>query len=306
MQFEVITRRISGFVLFMLALVIFSGSVSYADNVQPQALPSQKLVNLTVKTNPPGGMVFIDNALKGQAPLVTPIEVGKHRIRISMGTEWVPYVDEKLYVHDDILKVNLITLDRYPYENGKKAFFREDIGVAIESFNKALTRKEPVPDSYFYLGLLYRRMKNNDEMLKNFNKYVQLNPTSGDFVDTFTEINPEPLNYAVIFSHYLLGEYYSSRKEWKKATDEFKMAIPGFKPSKPKEMAPTRENISKLEVTVKNNPNDFDSFIQLGYLFNKKKMDYYEMQAYGDAARVMYMRSRKFLTLLASLGGIDS
>lgn len=305
MLFRIKTPQKLGIAFSILAIIIFFSSI-WAEETQAPTPKPQNTINLTVKTEPPGCLIFIDNALKGQSPMLTAVEIGKRRIRVTKGPEWEPYLGERLFVHDDIIQVKLILKDCLPYELGRKAFYSEDVAKATELLNKALSRDNPIPEAHFFLAILYRRTKNDEKMLQHLKKYIEMNPKESEFVNTYSEIYPQPLNYAVVCSHYLLGEYYGGKREWKKAAEEFKLSIPGVESLNPRKMEPTRKNIAEIEKRVRENPEDFDGFIQLSYLYHEKKMDYYEMRAYSSAAGALYNRSGRFLILLGNLGVIDS
>jgi tetratricopeptide (TPR) repeat protein len=237
-------------------------------------------------------------------PITITMEKGRHLIRVSMGENWMPYIEEKEIDRDYDLEVKLQPRNEFSYEKGKEAFQKEDNAAARHHFKDATSGGKVVAEGFFYLALLDDKKQDATAAIENLKTYINLNPPHGDFVMTLPVSNPKEQNYGVLFSQYLLGEYYRKAYNWGSAATAFKLAIPEKERFTKSDTEATQANINALRARVKKNPEDYAALIQLGYLYELKGTLFQSMMSYRDGAIALFKQSTEFMNTLGRLGGL--
>jgi len=277
---------ISFTMLFLLTLTIFSiNSNAYAQKV-----------TLTVKSEPSGANIFIDRELRGSTPYTVKLEKGEHLIRVAVDENWRPYIEKKNITKDTTLNIKLVPVNELSFDKGLKYYKSGDYKTARIHFKKAVSGKgKVVPEAYFYLAVIDRMESDNASAEHNLKKFINLNPQTGQFMETYPEIYKDTLNYAVKISHFLLGEIYRQNYEWAEATTAYKLSIPDYRRFIDEKYKPSYKQIRKLREKVNKNPDNYAAQIQLGYLFELKGKLFQAMMAYREAAKKIYKKSPEFM-----------
>ncbi|SMO34684.1 Tetratricopeptide repeat-containing protein [Chryseobacterium rhizoplanae] len=156
-----------------------------------------------------------------------------------------------------------IVLGQSSYNQAHKEYDSQNFKKAIFYFDKAISAKENILDSYLYRGMSYLYLYDAEKCRTDFDKVLELDPKN-----------------KMVYTFY--GKYYALTNQFAKAVESYTIALErmpddyrlyGERGAAKAELGMYSEALADADISVQKQPNNYRGYLNRGYV--KMRMDKY-------------------------------